>query len=197
MYQGSPELLKRLDGHRVFVGVCGGIAAYKVASVVSGLVQGGAVVQVAMTDAATKFVTPLTFQSLSGRAVFTSGWDSIDQADPQHVRLAGEIDIALIAPCTMNMVSRLATGRVDDAVTNILAALDWSKTPVLLAPAMNLNMWNQPATQRNLRQLADDGLNIIQPDEGWQACRSHGPGRLPEPDCLIEELGRHLPGKPA
>ena len=90
MYQGSPELLKRLDGHRVFVGVCGGIAAYKVASVVSGLVQGGAVVQVAMTDAATKFVTPLTFQSLSGRAVFTSGWDSIDQADPQHVRLAGE-----------------------------------------------------------------------------------------------------------
>ena len=113
MYQGSPELLKRLDGHRVFVGVCGGIAAYKVASVVSGLVQGGAVVQVAMTDAATKFVTPLTFQSLSGPAVFTSGWDSIDQADPQHVRLAGATDIALIAPCTMNMVSRLATGRVD------------------------------------------------------------------------------------
>ncbi|MCH2160818.1 MAG: phosphopantothenoylcysteine decarboxylase [Phycisphaerales bacterium] len=195
MYHGSPDLLEHLRDRRLLVCVCGGIAAYKVASVVSTLVQAGAEVHVAMTDSATRFVTPLTFQSLSGRAVFTSVWDSLDHADPQHVRLASGLDGVLVAPCTMNMLASLATGRADDAVSTILSAVDHSDTPVLLAPSMNANMWNQPATQRNLAVLKDDGYAIVQPGEGWQACRTMGPGRLPEPDELVEALAAAIAEK--
>ena len=194
MYTGSSELLDRLRGRRFIVGICGGIAAYKVASVVSTLAQAGAEVNVAMTEAACRFVTPLTFQALSGRPVFTSVWDQHDQADPQHIRLTEGLDGALVAPCTMDMLAKLAGGWADDAVSTILAALDRRSTPVLLAPSMNAQMWNQPATQRNLATLADDGFNIIAPGEGWQACRTIGPGRLPEPDELVEALANALSG---
>lgn len=177
-----------LEGRRVLIGVCGGIAAYKTCSVVSALAQRGAEVTVAMTDAATRFVTPLTFQALSGRPVFTSQWEQFDQADPQHVRLADGLHLALVAPCTMNTAARLVTGFADDAVTAILAAVDRTRIPVLLAPSMNAEMWNQPATRRNLAGLAEDGFTIIQPGEGWQACRRSGPGRLPEPTELVERI---------
>lgn len=181
-----------LDGYRVLVGVCGGIAAYKTCSVVSALAQRGADVTVAMTASASRFVTPLTFQALSGRPVFTSQWDQFDQADPQHVRLADGLDLALIAPCTMNTAARLVAGFADDAVTAILAAVDRTKIPVLLAPSMNTEMWNQPATQRNLAGLAEDGFTIVEPAEGWQACRRSGPGRLPEPAELVERVVQGL-----
>ncbi|MCP4833307.1 MAG: hypothetical protein GY895_00945 [Phycisphaera sp.] len=181
-----------LEGRRVLIGVCGGIAAYKVCSVVSALAQRGADVTVAMTSAATRFVTPLTFQALSGRPVFTSQWDQFDQADPQHVRLADDLDLALVAPCTMNTAARLAAGFADDAVTAILAAVDRTKVPVLLAPSMNAEMWNQPATRRNLAGLAEDGFTIIEPAEGWQACRRSGTGRLPEPSDLVERIVQGL-----
>ena len=175
-------------GRRILVCVCGGIAAYKVATVVSRVVQAGGEVTVAMTEAATRFITPLTFQALSGRPVFTSQWDKFDQADPQHVRMAEGLDAALVAPCTMNTLARLAAGFTDDAVTTALSAIDRTRVPVLLAPSMNAEMWSQPATRRNLGILSDDGFGLIEPGSGWQACRRVGSGRLPEPEALITAL---------
>jgi len=176
---------------RVLVGVTGGIAAYKVCTLVSRLVQAGADVTVAMTEGATRFVTPLTFASLSGKQVFSSGWDHAGEdgaRDPQHIAMARSLDAAIVAPCTMDCVARLATGRADDAVTLILSAIDRAKTPVLLAPAMNAAMWNQPATQRNLSTLRADGFQLVGPNEGWQACRTSGPGRMSEPEELLAAL---------
>lgn len=193
MFAGNQELLGRVRDKRLLVGVCGGIAAYKVAGVVSTLVQAGAEVHVAMTDSAMEFVGSLTFQSLSGRPVFTTGFDQFEDADPQHVRLADGLDAALVAPCTMNMVAKLAHGITDDAVTTLLAAVDRSATPVVLAPSMNAQMLAQPATQRNLEMLSLDRFTLLDPPEGWQACRTIGPGRLPEPDELVEALAGCLP----
>jgi phosphopantothenoylcysteine decarboxylase/phosphopantothenate--cysteine ligase len=170
---------------RVIVGLSGGIACYKVASVVSALAQEGVAVTVAMTEAATRFVSPLTFQALSGRPVYTSPWQHVESLDPQHVDLARRADLMLIAPATMDLLARLATGRADDMVTLLAAAMDRARQPVLLAPSMNAVMYRQPSTQRNLSRLAEDGFRIIPPAEGWQACRTEGVGRLPEPEVLL------------
>jgi phosphopantothenoylcysteine synthetase/decarboxylase len=173
-------------GRRVLVGVTGGIAAYKTAVVVSRLVQAVAEVTVAMTEGATRFVAPLTFQALSGRPVYTSPWEHIEAQDPQHIALAERTELAIVAPCTMDCLARLAGGRSDDVVSLILSAIDRRKTPVLLAPAMNSVMWSQPATQRNLTTLREDGYRIIGPEDGWQACRQVGPGRMSEPEAILE-----------
>jgi phosphopantothenoylcysteine synthetase/decarboxylase len=173
-------------GKRIIVCVTGGIAAYKTAMVVSRLAQAGAEVTVAMTDAATRFVTPLTFQALSARPVYTSSWEHIESKDPQHISLADAADAAIVAPCTMDCMAKLATGRTDDVVALILSAIDRARTPVLLAPSMNNVMWNQASTQRNLRTLIGDGFTIVGPGEGWQACRHTGTGRMSEPDTNLE-----------
>lgn len=187
---GAPDdpitLAPVFRGKRVFVGVTGGIAAYKACHLVSRLAQAGAEVTVAMTEAATRFVTPLTFQALSGRPVYTSAWEHIESHDPQHVSLAREATVAMVAPATMDCLAKLASGRTDDVVTLILSAMDRSKTPVFLAPSMNDAMWNQPSTQRNVRQLVDDGFHLIGPGEGWQACRTVGAGRMTEPSQILE-----------
>lgn len=175
-------------GKRVFVGVTGGIAAYKTAMIVSRLAQAGAEVTVAMTEAATKFVTPLTFQALSARPVYTSAWEHIESNDPQHISLADRADVAVVAPCTMDCLAKLATGRTDDVVSLILSAIDRSKTPVLLAPSMNSAMWAQPSTQRNVKTLVEDGFRLVGPGEGWQACRHVGTGRMSEPETIIEAI---------
>jgi phosphopantothenoylcysteine synthetase/decarboxylase len=180
--------LEPLRGRRIIVGVTGGIAAYKTAMIVSRLAQAGAEVTVAMTEAATKFVTPLTFQALSARPVYTSPWEHIEASDPQHISLADAADAALVAPCTMDCMAKLATGRTDDVVTLILSAIDRRKTPVFLAPSMNTAMWEQPATQRNLRTLREDGFQVIGPGEGWQACRHVGTGRMSEPEQILAAL---------
>ena len=177
-----------VDQRRVIVGVTGGIACYKVAHVVSRLVQAGSEVTVAMTDAATRFVGPLTFQALSGRPVYTSQWTHVESQDPQHVTLARAASAMVIAPCTMDTLARLAHGRADDVVALIAAALDWSRQPLLLAPAMNEAMWNQPSTQRNLAQVQADGCRIIAPTAGWQACRTMGMGRMAEPETILEAV---------
>jgi phosphopantothenoylcysteine synthetase/decarboxylase len=184
--------LRMAKGRRVIVGITGGIAAYKTAMVVSRLAQAGADVTVAMTDAATHFVTPLTFQALSARHVYTSGWEHVDSKDPQHIALATGADLALVAPCTMDCMARLAAGMTDDVVTLILSAVDRARTPVLLAPAMNTVMWQQPSTQRNLRQLREDGFDFIGPDDGWQACRHIGPGRMAEPEAILARVAQVL-----
>lgn len=174
-------------GRRLIVGLTGGIACYKVASVVSALVQDGADVTVAMTDAATRFIAPLTFEALSGRPVYTSQWEHVEAHDPQHIALAREAHLMLIAPCTMDMLARLASGRCDDVVSLIAAAIDPAQTPVLLAPSMNTVMWRQKSTRRNLARLEEDGFRVIAPGDGWQACRSVGPGRLAEPEQIVAE----------
>lgn len=186
MYHGDPANLRVLKDRRLLVGVTAGIASYKVCSVVSTLAQAGAQVTVAMTPDAQRFVAPLVFQSLSGRPVLLSAFDATEPADPQHIRVASAADLMLVAPCTMDMLSTLATGRCHDIVSLLVASIDRSKTPVLLAPSMNEAMWRQPATARNLDTLRGDGFRLIEPASGWQACRSVGPGRLPEPDDLVD-----------
>ncbi len=188
MNDGRPSAPGSDDRRRVIVGVTGGIACYKVAHVVSRLVQDGIEVTVVMTESATRFVTPLTFQALSGRPVYTSPWEHIESQDPQHISLARSADAMLIAPCTMDTLARLAAGRADEVVSLIASAIDWSRQPMLLAPSMNEVMWNQPATQRNVAQLRADGCRIIEPADGWQACRTEGTGRLAEPEVIIEAV---------
>jgi phosphopantothenoylcysteine decarboxylase/phosphopantothenate--cysteine ligase len=178
------------EQRRIIVGVTGGIAAYKTATVVSRLAQAGASVTVLMTESATRLVAPQTFQALSGRPVYTSPWEHIESDDPQHISLATSADAALVAPCTMDCLARLATGRADDMVTLVLAAIDRGRTPVLLAPSMNAVMWSQPSTQRNLRVLRDDGFRIVEPGVGWQACRAEGPGRMAEPEELVQAIAK-------
>lgn len=182
------KLRPDFDGARVLIGVSGGIAAYKVCTVVSRLAQAGATVTVLMTEAATRFVTPLTFQALSGRPVYTSPWQHSEAHDPQHIALADRCDVALVAPCTMDMMAKLVTGRTDDVIALVLSAIDRSRTPVLLAPAMNDAMWNQPSTRRNAAQLESDGFRLVGPGTGWQACRHVGTGRMVEPEDLVEAM---------
>jgi phosphopantothenoylcysteine decarboxylase/phosphopantothenate--cysteine ligase len=186
--------LRAVEGKRVLVGVTGGIAAYKTAMIVSRLAQAGAQVTVAMTEAATHFVTPLTFQALSARPVYTSAWEHVESQDPQHISLASAADVAIVAPCTMDCMAKLATGRTDDVVTLILSAVDRARTPVLLAPSMNSVMWAQPSNQRNLATLERDGFQIVGPGDGWQACRHVGTGRMSEPEAILARLVQALGG---
>lgn len=183
-------------GRRVIVGVTGGIAAFKTAAVVSRLVQDGADVTVLMTRAATRFVSPLTFQALSGRPVYTNLWHHVEAHDPQHIALASEAHAVLVAPCSADCLARLATGRCNDIVSLVLCAVDRARVPVLLAPSMNAVMWSQPAVQRNLRTLIEDGYRIVGPAEGWQACRTVGLGRMSEPDDLLQALAQALGAVP-
>ncbi|HBS28428.1 MAG TPA: hypothetical protein DEB06_03025 [Phycisphaerales bacterium] len=175
---------------RIIVGVTGGIAAYKTATLVSRLAQAGAQVTVCMTPAATRFVTALTFQALSGRPVYTSAWEHVESHDPQHISTARSAHAAIVAPCSMDCMARLATGMTDDIVTLVLSAIDRTRTPVLLAPSMNEAMWNQPATQRNARTLDADGFRLVGPADGWQACRTVGAGRMTEPEELLLAVER-------
>lgn len=185
----TPESIKPLaeivSDQRIIIGLSGGIACYKMAEVVSRLSQAQAAVTVLMTEAATQFVTPLTFQSLSGRPVYTSQWEHIESSDPQHINLARSASLMLIAPCTMDMMAKLVSGRTDDVVSLVCSAVDRTRTPVLLAPSMNAVMWGQPSTQRNLRQLGYDGFEVVGPGEGWQACRTEGVGRMSEPAEIL------------
>lgn len=177
-----------LDGHRIIIGLSGGIACYKVADLVSTLVQSNYSVDVVMTDAATRFIAPLTFESLTGRPVLDCQWKHIDNCEPQHIKLATNASAMLIAPCTMNMLAKLAHGITDDPVSLVASAIGRSSTPVMLAPSMNATMFDQPATQRNLRSLADDGFTVLDSDEGWQACRADGQGRLLETEMLFDAI---------
>src|SRR6476469_9206016 len=133
-----------LRGREIIVAVCGGIAAYKVADVVSKLVQSGAGVSMVMTKQATQFVTPLTFEALSGRKVRTDTFDLVDTSDPQHIALTERADLMLVAPATMNMLAKVAHGLCDDLVSLMISA---SACPVVFAPAMNNRMWDNPANQ--------------------------------------------------
>jgi len=186
----SNEPAQRLwSGRKVLVALSGGIACYKGAALVSRLVQAGASVRVMMTEAATRFVTPLTFQSLSGQPVVTSIWESVAFHDSQHVGLARWCDLMIIAPASADLIAKLAAGLCDDIVSLTAAALPRA-TPLLLAPAMNADMWASPIVQRNLSTLRDTlGWRTVGPDEGWQACRTSGAGRMSEAEAILEAAG--------
>ena len=188
----SSHPLGPFEGRCIGVGICGGIAAYKVCHVVSQLTQGGAKVDVLMTPSAQRFVGAATFQALSGRPVLCDPWDGPDPSDPQHIRVARRLDLLLIAPASMNTIARLAHGLADDVITLAASGIEPGTTPRILAPSMNASMWNQASTQRNLNLLRDDGWLVIPPNDGLQACRTIGPGRLPEPEALVEAISTHL-----
>lgn len=173
-------------GRRVLVAVTGGIACYKTATLVSRLAQGGADVRVLMTAAATKFVAPLTFQSLSGQSVISSIWQADDRPDAQHVGLAQWAQLLIVAPATADIIAKLAAGVCDDVVSLAACALP-RQTPVLIAPAMNARMWANPVTQRNISTVKELlGYHTVGPDTGWQACRTEGVGRMSEPPAILE-----------
>lgn len=179
-----------LNNHNILVCVCGGIAAYKVCDVVSKLAQAKAAVTVAMTEESLNFVGATTFQALTAQAVYTDLWTAVEGKDPQHIRLAQKADLILVAPCTANMMAKMASGLASDLVSTLLLAADPRK--VAIAPSMNEGMWNHPATQRNAKRLLEDGIHFIGPGEGWQACRTIGTGRMAEPAEILEFVGRTL-----
>ncbi|MEM1355101.1 MAG: flavoprotein [Planctomycetota bacterium] len=183
------EQATQLDGRRVVVALSGGIACYKVATLVSRLVQAGAEVRVLMTEAATRFITPLTLQSLSGHTVLTSLWDHDDRPDSQHIGIARWAEALVLAPCSADMMGKLAHGLTPDVVSLACSALP-NSTPLLLAPAMNADMWANPIVQRNLGLLREHLTNVheVGPEEGWQACRTLGGGRMSEPEAIRDAL---------
>ena len=175
-----------MNGKRIIVAVTGGIACYKACTLVSRLAQAGAEVTVMMTESATRFVQPLTFESLSGRPVLTSLWEAEDAYDSQHISLARGCDLVIIAPATANTLAKLAHGICDNLVTTVLAALP-RDTRVLVAPSMNAQMWENPITQQNVATLESVlGWQRNGPEEGWQACRTKGAGRMSEPEKILE-----------
>ncbi len=174
-----------LNNKRILLGVTGGIAAYKSAELVRLLVQAGAEVQVVMTAAATNFITPLTLQALSGRAVRLEMFDSEAEAGMSHIELARWADLVLVAPATADFIARLAAGMANDLLATLCLA---STAPIALAPAMNREMWLNQATQDNVTLLANRGIKIWGPAEGAQACGETGPGRMLEPVELMEWL---------
>jgi phosphopantothenoylcysteine decarboxylase/phosphopantothenate--cysteine ligase len=178
-----------LKGREIIIAVCGGIAAYKVADVVSKLVQSGAGVSVVMTDGAQKFITPLTFQALSGRPVRTSTFDLLDSSDPQHISLTERADLMLVAPATNNLIAKVAHGLCDDLVSLMVCA---AACPVVFAPAMNNRMWANPIAQENVAKLTQLGYRFIGPEAGWLACRNVGAGRLSESQTLVDEITKML-----
>ncbi|MGA8576417.1 MAG: bifunctional phosphopantothenoylcysteine decarboxylase/phosphopantothenate--cysteine ligase CoaBC [Candidatus Cybelea sp.] len=176
-----------MDGARIFLGVSGGIAAYKAAALTSTLVQRGAIVDVVMTAEAERFVTPLTFASLTARPVYTSLWDAPERIP--HIRLVREADVALVAPATANLIAKLAAGIADDLLTTALLA---ARIPRILAPAMNEAMYEDGVTQANLAALRARGFELVDPERGFLAERESGVGRLAGEDRLIEALERAL-----
>lgn len=172
-----------LTGKEILVCVCGGISAYKVADLVSKLVQRGAGVTVAMTAAARKFVAPLTFQALSGRPVLTDLWDSEKPGDVQHIALTNAANLVLVAPATANIIGKIAGGIADDVVTTLVIS---TASPVLLAPAMNDRMWANRIVQDNVAKLKRLNFTVVGPADGWLACRSVGPGRMSEASDILE-----------
>jgi phosphopantothenoylcysteine decarboxylase/phosphopantothenate--cysteine ligase len=181
-----------MPGREIIVGVTGGIAAYKAADIVSALRQKGYGVTVVMTEFAQEFVGPLTFQTLSDRPAVT-GW-SMEGADhtPQHISLARPADVMLIAPCTANIIGKIAHGIADDILTTTVLSVT---CPVAIAPAMNKDMYRNPAVQDNLALLKKRGVQLVEPEEGFLACGEVGMGRLADTAKIVEAVERLLRAK--
>lgn len=181
-----------LQGKSIVLGVTGGIAAYKAAELVRLLVKQGAAVQVVMSEAATRFVTPVTFQALSGKPVFTDQWDARVANNMAHIDLSRAADAVLVAPASADFLAKLANGLTDDLLSTLVLARD---CPLLVTPAMNRQMWENPATRRNIATLRGDAIGILGPDCGDQACGENGLGRMLEPADIVSELIAHFQPK--
>ncbi len=181
-----------LANRHILLGVTGGVAAFKAAEFARELQRRGATVQVVMTEAATRFVTPVTFQALTGRPVFTDQWDPAVPNNMAHIELSRQADAIVIAPATADFMAKLAHGLADDLLSTLCLARN---CPLLVAPAMNREMWANPATRRNAEQLAADGVTLLGPESGDQACGEVGMGRMLEADALAEETVAFLAAK--
>ena len=180
----------------IVLGLSGGIACYKAAELCRALVKQGASVQVVMTEAAAQFITPLTMQALSNRPVFVSQWDAREPNNMAHINLSREADAILVAPASADFMAKLLHGRADDLLSLMCLARPLDRVPLLLAPAMNREMWSHPATQRNMAQLRADGAHVLGVGQGEQACGETGDGRMLEPDELLHEVISAFAPKP-
>ena len=185
-----------LAGKHIVLGLSGGIACYKAADFVRELTKAGATVQVVMTQAAEQFITPVTMQALSNRSVFISQWDAREPNNMAHINLTRDADAIVIAPASADFIAKLVQGRADDLLSLMCLARPIERCPLLVAPAMNREMWAHPATQRNLAQLRLDGTLILGPGIGDQACGETGDGRMLEPAELLVDLIAFFQPKP-
>ncbi len=177
-----------LHGKSIVLGLTGGIACYKAAEVCRSLVKAGAKVQVVMTEAAAQFITPVTMQALSGQPVYTSQWDAREGNNMAHINLSREADAIVIAPASADFMAKLIHGKADELLSLMCLARPLQTVPLILAPAMNREMWAHPATQRNVAQLKADGTHVLDVGQGDQACGETGDGRMLEADEIVEEL---------
>ena len=179
--------MMELTGKKIVLGLSGGVACYKAAELCRAFSKAGATVQVVMTEAATHFITAVTMQALSGRPVYTDQWDARVNNNMAHIDVTRDADAIIIAPCSTDFIRKLAHGACDDLLSTMCVARP-RHVPLLIAPAMNVEMWQNPATQRNVQQLRDDGIVIFGPAAGDQACGEVGLGRMLEPEQLLEEV---------
>ena len=177
-----------LSGKHLVLGLSGGIACYKSAELCRALVKAGATVQVVMTEAASQFITPVTLQALSGRPVYTSQWDAREGNNMAHINLSRQADAIVVAPASAEFMAKLLHGQADDLLSLMCLARPIAQVPLILAPAMNREMYAHPATQRNVWQLSADGAHVLGVGSGEQACGEVGDGRMLEADELLEEL---------
>ena len=194
MTKPGPDL-EPLSGREIVVGVTGGIAAYKTAHLVSRLAGAGAGATVVMTEAAKRFVAPLTFRALSGRPVHSDLWTPLAAQAAEHVALADRTELVVVAPATANILAKLAHGIADDLLSTFLLA---AEAPLIVAPAMNVRMWRHPAVAANCEVLRSRGVRFVGPVEGRLACGTVAQGRMAEPEEILEtlaDLARDLPGK--
>lgn len=185
----------QLAGKHVLLGLSGGIACYKSAELVRLLTKAGATVQVVMTEAAEQFITAVTMQALSSRPVLTSQWDAREPNNMAHINASREADVMLIAPASADFIAKLAQGRADELLSLTALARPVERCPLLVAPAMNREMWAHPATQRNVAQIKADGASILGPGNGDQACGEIGDGRMLEAAELLDEVVAFLQPK--
>ena len=182
-----------LDGKRILLIVSGGIAAYKALELIRLIKKAGGAVTPVLTKSAHEFVTPLSASALAGDKVYTHLFDLTDEAEMGHIELSRSADLIVVAPASADLMARMATGQADDLASTLLVATD---TPVLIAPAMNVRMWLHPATQRNLATLEADGITRVGPDEGDMACGEFGPGRMAEPQAILDAILDRLANGP-
>ena len=174
-----------MNGTEILLGVTGGIAAYKSADLTSNLVQAGAAVSVVLTRSAEKFIGATTFEALTGRPVHRELFEPQEHFLGEHIGLPRRADLLVVAPATANFIGKLAMGLADDLLSTLALAMTG---PILLAPAMNSEMWQKPAVQRNLETLRQDGVNLIEPGDGWLSCGQVGPGRMAEPVEIMNRI---------
>jgi len=180
-----------MTGKRILLIVGGGIAAYKACELIRLLRKEGMTVRCVLTDGGAQFITPMTLAALSEQPVHTSLWDLKDEAEMGHIQLSREADLVVIAPATADLLAKMAAGISDSLATTLLLATD---KPVMAAPAMNVRMWEHAATRRNVERLRADGVTVLEPGEGPMACGEYGPGRLPEPEAVLNAIRQHFGG---